>query len=254
MKKILTLMVALLTAFNLFAADIIVTRDARRIEAKILEVSSSEIKYKEANNLEGPTFVLTAAEINTIIYNNGTVKVFDQPATQPAQQTYSNAGYSNAGYNKPAFSGLPITKTDDYYYMGDQRMTEDQYLEFIKQNCATAWESYSKGNLLWKQGWALFGVGMGLMIPGAVLYSLGMPGVNGRYDEPALWIPGVIFLTSGSILTTASIPCLIVGGIKKYNSHSVYNETCASKQQAYTTPITFGITAGSNGVGVAMNF
>ena len=139
MKKILTLMVALLTAFNLFAADIIVTRDARRIEAKILEVSSSEIKYKEANNLEGPTFVLTSAEINTIIDNNGTVKVFDQPAPQPAQQTYNNAGYSNAGYNKPAFSGLPITKTDDYYYMGDQRMTEDQYREVIKQHCATAW-------------------------------------------------------------------------------------------------------------------
>ena len=244
MKKILTLMVALLTAFNLFAADIIVTRDARRIEAKILEVSSSEIKYKEANNLEGPTFVLTSAEINTIIYNNGTVKVFDQPAPQPAQQTYNNAGY-----NKPAFNGLPITKADDSYYMGDQRMTEDQYLEFIKQNCATAWESYSKGNLLWKQGWALFGVGMGVMIPGAVFYSIG---IQERAEE--MWIPGAVLLSSGSILTTASIPCLIVGGIKKYNSHSVYNETCASKQQAYTTPITFGITAGSNGVGVAMNF
>lgn len=258
MKKVLTLMVAVLTAFNLFAADVIVTRDARRIEAKILEVSSSEIKYKEANNLDGPTFVLTSAEINTIIYSNGSVKVFDQPQQAPAQQTYNNAGYNNnynAGYsNTPAFAGLPITKNDDYYYMGDQRMTEDQYFEFIKQNCSVAWESYQKGNLLWKQGWALFGVGMGLLIPGSVLYSLGMPGVASRYDEPALWIPGIIFLTSGSALTTASVPCLIVGGIKKYNSHNVYNDNCASRQQAKATPITFGITAGGNGVGVAMNF
>ena len=247
MKKVFTLMVALLTAFNLFATDVIVTRDARRIEAKILEVSSSEVKYKEANNVDGPTFVLTSAEINTIIYSNGTVKVYDQPAQQPSQQV----GY-NAGYNKPAFNGLPITKADDYYYMGDQRMTEDQYLDFIKQNCSTAWESYSKGNKLWKQGWALFGVGMGLLIPGSALYALGFEG--GRSNYPELWIPGVIFLTSGSALTTASVPCLIVGGIKKYNSHNVYNETCASRQQAYTTPITFGITTGGNGVGVAMNF
>ena len=253
MKKVLTLMVALLTAFNLFAADIIVTRDARRIEAKILEVSSSEIKYKEADNLDGPTFVLTSAEINTIIYNNGTVKVFDQPQQAP-QQTYNNAGYNNynAGYNNaPAFAGLPIDKRDDYYYMGDQRMTEDQYFDFIKQNCQVAWESYQKGNLLWKQGWALFGVGMGLMIPGSVLFPLGF---DGRYNYPELWIPGIIFLTSGSVLTTASIPCIIVGGIKKYNSHNVYNESCASRQQAFSTPITFGITSGANGIGVAMNF
>lgn len=245
MKKILTLMVALLTAFNLFAADIIVTRDARRIEAKILEVSSTEIKYKEADNLEGPTFVLTSAEINTIIYNNGTVKVFDQPQQAPAQKSYNNAGYSN----QPAFNGLPITKNDDFYYMGDQRMTEDQYFDFIKQNCQVAWESYQKGNLLWKQGWALFGVGMGVMIPGAALYSVG---IAERYAE--LYIPGAVFLASGSILTTASVPCLIVGGIKKYNSHNVYNDNCTARQQAFTTPITFGITSGANGVGVAMNF
>lgn len=245
MKKVLTLMVALLTAFNLFAADIIVTRDARRIEAKILEVSSTEIKYKEADNLEGPTFVLTSAEINTIIYNNGTVKVFDQPQQAPAQQSYNNAGYSN----QPAFNGLPITKNDDFYYMGDQRMTEDQYFDFIKQNCQVAWESYQKGNLLWKQGWALFGVGMGVMIPGAALYSVG---IAERYAE--LYIPGAVFLASGSILTTASVPCLIVGGIKKYNSHNVYNDHCTARQQAFTTPITFGITSGANGVGVAMNF
>ena len=246
MKKVLTLMVALLTAFNLFAADIIVTRDARRIEAKILEVSSTEIKYKEADNLEGPTFVLTSAEINTIIYNNGTVKVFDQPQQAPAQQSYNNY---NAGSNKPAFNGLPIDKRDDYYYMGDQRMTEDQYFDFIKQNCQVAWESYQKGSLLWKQGWALFGVGMGVLIPGAALYSIG---IVERAEE--LWIPGAVFLSSGCILTTASVPCLIVGGIKKYNSHNVYNDNCASRQQAFTTPITFGITSGANGVGVALNF
>lgn len=63
-----------------FAQDIIVTRDSKRIEAKILEVSSSEVKYKEASNADGPTFVLNTSEINTIIYSNGSVKVFDQQA------------------------------------------------------------------------------------------------------------------------------------------------------------------------------
>ena len=131
-------MVALLTAFNLFASDIIVTRDARRIEAKILEVSSSEVKYKEIGNLEGPTFVLTSAEINTIIYENGTVKIYEQPAQQP--QAQQPATVNAAAQSTPVPNGLQIDKRDDYYYLGDKRMSEDQYLSFVRQNCPEAWD------------------------------------------------------------------------------------------------------------------
>ena len=271
MKKILTLMVAVLTAFNLFAADVIVTRDARRIEAKILEVSSSEIKYKEADNLDGPTFVLTSAEINTIIYNNGTVKVFDQPAQQPVrstQPTYNNAGYNNynAGYsNTPAFTGLPITKSDDYYYMGDQRMDEDQYASFIRQNCNEAWEYYDSGKSLWSTGWKCFGTGLGFTTAGAILLGVGVgagvrysySGGYTYYDNSAYLgcvIPGAILTATGGALLTACVPCLVIGGIRKNNSHEVYNEKCATTQQAKAVPMTFGFSASENGIGVALKF
>lgn len=78
MKKIFLIACAVMASMVLVAQDIIVTNDAKRIDAKILEVSKSEIRYKEADNLEGPTFVLETQEISTIIYSNGKVALFNQ--------------------------------------------------------------------------------------------------------------------------------------------------------------------------------
>lgn len=66
--------------------DIIITTGAEKIEAKILEVSKSEIRYKEAGNLEGPTFILEIEEIHSIIYANGKVKLYNHPKEQPLSQ------------------------------------------------------------------------------------------------------------------------------------------------------------------------
>jgi hypothetical protein len=244
MKKILVLAITLTMATIVsFAQDIIVTRDSKRIEAKILEVSSSEVKYKEASNADGPTFVLNTSEINTIIYSNGSVKVFDQQA-QPQQQYNNKHAYfsNNNSYNDIQFTGLPITKDGDTYIMGNQRMNEDQYFEYIKQNCQQAWNSYQTGCKLWNNGWTFFGLGTGFLLSGSIFY--------GMQAGTAFSITGAVFMTVGSAFEVASVPCLIVGGIKKYNSHNVYNEECARQ----TTKVEFGIQTSQNGLGLAMKF
>ena len=82
MKRILSICVLAFAAITtLCAQDIIVTKDAQKIEAKILEVSKSEIKYKDKDNLNGPTFILETAEISSIIYSNGKVVLYNQQTT-----------------------------------------------------------------------------------------------------------------------------------------------------------------------------
>lgn len=82
MKRILSICVLAFAAITtLCAQDIIVTKDAQKIEAKILEVSKSEIKYKDKDNLNGPTFILETAEISSIIYANGKVVLYNQQTT-----------------------------------------------------------------------------------------------------------------------------------------------------------------------------
>jgi hypothetical protein len=75
------------------AQDLIVLRDGNIIEAKVLEISSSEIKYKRFTHLDGPTIVVQTSDVLSIRYENGTVDVFNtvpalgQPSAQQNQPT-----------------------------------------------------------------------------------------------------------------------------------------------------------------------
>jgi len=93
MKKLLFCAFALFITAYACAQDLIITSDAKKIEAKVLEISETEIKYKEADDLEGPTYVLGLQKILSIVFKSGKVKVFRnnqedtaQPTTQVQQQ------------------------------------------------------------------------------------------------------------------------------------------------------------------------
>ena len=75
MKRNILFLIILLVSILMQAQDIVITKDAKKLNVKILEVSKSEIKYKEIDNLEGPTFILETSEIVSIIYSNGNVVV-----------------------------------------------------------------------------------------------------------------------------------------------------------------------------------
>jgi len=75
---LLTLAMIVCAAQMLVAQDVIVTRQAARIDAKILEVSETEVKYKKTSNPDGPVFVLSTDSIATIAYYNGEVQVFKE--------------------------------------------------------------------------------------------------------------------------------------------------------------------------------
>ena len=68
------------------AQDLIVLRDGNMIEAKVTEISASEIRYKRANHLDGPTIVVSATLVLSIRYSNGKVDIISAlpPAPAPA--------------------------------------------------------------------------------------------------------------------------------------------------------------------------
>ena len=63
---------------------------------------------------------------------------------------------------------------------------------------------------------------------------------------------GGVFLFVGHVVAAASIPCLIVGKVKRNNAHNLCNEEWRNKR--VRTPLTFSLTTGANGMGIAMNF
>lgn len=98
--KVIGCLVFVLMTAPIFAQDIIVTTDAKKIEAQILEVSKSEIKYKEYDNLDGPTFIISTDEISSIIYKNGKVVLYNQQAENKVKQdTKSTSSDQNKDEN-----------------------------------------------------------------------------------------------------------------------------------------------------------
>lgn len=82
----MTLFLAFLAVAAVSAQDIIVLRNSQRIDAKIISVTSSEVSYKKADYVDGPTFTLKLEEIATIVYANGETQVFNT-APESAQSS-----------------------------------------------------------------------------------------------------------------------------------------------------------------------
>ena len=94
MKKVL-LFFMLLLATSAFAQDVIVKKDGSTILSKVIEIGTSEVKYKKYSNPDGPTYTIAKSEIQAINYENGEKETFtDAVVTQP-QQEYNATSLTN---------------------------------------------------------------------------------------------------------------------------------------------------------------
>ena len=79
MKKIFLLFVGLFGSLVVSQAqDLITTKKGEDIQAKILEISSNEIKYKKFSNLDGPSYIINTSEVLMVRYENGEKDIFDE--------------------------------------------------------------------------------------------------------------------------------------------------------------------------------
>ena len=76
------LLIAVFVVFNANAQDKIILKNGETIEAKVLEINKSTVKYKKLNNLEGPTFVEDKSGIQIILYENGENEIFEEGSVQ----------------------------------------------------------------------------------------------------------------------------------------------------------------------------
>lgn len=77
MRKIFfILFIAILFSGTAGAQDRIYRQNGKIVEAKIIEIGSSEIKYREFNNADGPVYVLETDRVKKIVFANGTEQKF----------------------------------------------------------------------------------------------------------------------------------------------------------------------------------
>lgn len=64
-----------------FAQDVLVKKDGSTILVKVLKVTETEVEYKDFNNQDGPTRVISIANLLSINYQNGQKESFSVPSS-----------------------------------------------------------------------------------------------------------------------------------------------------------------------------
>lgn len=79
MKKVIYAAILGLFFFSTsYAQDVITKSNGDDINAKVIEITQTEIKYKKFDNLDGPIFTLSLNDVFMIKYENGIKEVFSQ--------------------------------------------------------------------------------------------------------------------------------------------------------------------------------
>ena len=107
MKKIgLTMAIMCLTITFSFSQDVITLKTGEDINAKIVEVGLTDIKYKKFDNIDGPSFTILKSDVLMTRYKNGTKDVYNLD---------KKSGKENSNNEDMALQG---TKDAITYYKG----------------------------------------------------------------------------------------------------------------------------------------
>ena len=144
------------------AQDVIVKKDNSTVLCKVLEVSSSEIKYKKWSNQDGPTYSTNISDVIRINYENGEVDNFnEQTVTQEYNKKNTVPIITNRGY---------LTRMGNTLAMNGSRLEPDDVRMLLDDE---QYDTYLSGRRLVNVGtvFAVFcGVGLGLALDGYLFY------------------------------------------------------------------------------------
>jgi hypothetical protein len=91
MKKIiLTTLTVIFTLGICFSQDVITKKSGEDIQAKISEITTTQIKYNRFDNLKGPIYSIDKSEVLMIRYENGTKDIFTESNKSTEKITPSN--------------------------------------------------------------------------------------------------------------------------------------------------------------------
>jgi hypothetical protein len=212
------------------AQDIIVTTDAQKIEAKVIEVNTDDIKYYDFNNLDGPIYVISKSEVISIVYSNGYVELFSSNASQEQGATLgTSSSKGNSNISQASFLSMSDREIDRFLFDQEQG---DIYAKF------------HKGMKMRKLGW-------GLLIPGLALNATSVL-LALTIEKGSLFFPFDLIII-GQAFIIASIPIsAVAGSLKKSAKNNYVDDYIRPQRQQNHTSLNFGATA--NGIGLVLKF
>jgi hypothetical protein len=112
MKRFFSIIICLLLAGMSYAQDIIIFVDGTEQQAKVTEISDTEVRYKLWSNQNGPTRVKKISDIFMIRYANGTTQTFTTAASQRTNPTTAGTTLQPMTKNNPYLQQSVITPAE----------------------------------------------------------------------------------------------------------------------------------------------
>jgi hypothetical protein len=216
---------------------VIVTRDAKKISAKVMEVNPGDVKYKNFDNPDGPTYTLLKSQIASILYQNGTVETFEaeteKPMTQPAM-------------TQPSATSTPVTTPAATQNMGATRpyLQSGNILAQMQRDNSILYQQYQSAGRTKRTG-------SFLLISGGIVMVGGLIAVGAGEVDNVIGI-GAAATVAGGICMTAGIPITIIGSARKGRALQAYERSIYGEVRPDTPYFQFNLHG--NGLGLAYVF
>lgn len=109
MKKIILILTVVFSVFVAKSQDILFMQNGEELETKIIEVNSSQVKYKMYNDLEGPIYIVNRADAFKIKYASGSESLLNEhkmvEETEKNRPSVRREGIAV----RPEFGGILLT-------------------------------------------------------------------------------------------------------------------------------------------------
>lgn len=113
MKRILPILLLMVSLSIAAADDVIVLKNSTRIDAKIEEINDTQIRYKKIGQENGPAYTVNITDVSIVILANGEVQSYAnyQPPTSSSQKKYIEQGTEMGKQEKDRRTKLTFNPT-----------------------------------------------------------------------------------------------------------------------------------------------
>jgi len=236
-----------------YAQDIIVTKDSRRIEAKVTEVNVDNVRYQLFDNQDGPAYTILKSDIVTILYQNGRVEMFStetQPPTQAAPVATQPPVQAT-----PTATQAPTQPVRATSQTSGLALSKEEVVQRMALNAPPLYDMYSSAHKLSRVGMGMTLGGFGLAMIGFAVAEKEEIVNTGTYVEYRLSGPGAGLYAVGIISTVVGTPLWIIGGVKKKNTRNAYIRQYGYSYHVPVNPSPYlQLSAAPNTVGLKLTF
>lgn len=203
---ILSVSIAILSISQSMAQDRLFFLSGDETDVKITEVTSSEVKYKRMDNLEGPTFSSLKSELFMIKYANGEKEMIAAGAqpVQEAEPVSTSEEYTTTDAVETETSNTGSELSSAVVITDEPPSTSSSNVDKWGRTADENQGLYKKKIV---KGAIVMGVGGAMAIPGVVLFGLAT-----RYDaQGGVTQVADTYRIVGALLTIGGTAMLIAG-------------------------------------------